>query len=63
MQKTYSIKITEGFEVNNRYVGRFEDKMECVAAARAMMAAGVFGRYCVAVPTPKTGVTLLAVPA
>lgn len=51
--KTYTVKITDGFERNNRYAGEYATKPEAIAAARAMKAAGA-GAYCVCVPTPKT---------
>lgn len=47
--KTWTIKITAGFEQGNRYAGLFTDKTEAIAAARAMKSAGA-GAYCVVVP-------------
>ncbi|AKF14562.1 hypothetical protein SEA_CAMBIARE_60 [Mycobacterium phage Cambiare] len=47
--KQYTVKITDGFEQNNRYAGLFDTKAEAIAASRAMKAAGA-GAYCVCVP-------------
>lgn len=47
--RTWTIKITDGFEQNNRYAGHYTDKTEAIAAARQMKAAGA-GAYCVVVP-------------
>ena len=47
--KTYTVKITDGFERNNRYAGEYATKPEAIAASRAMKAAGA-GAYCVCVP-------------
>lgn len=49
--KMYTVKITAGFEVNNRYVGLYETKAEAIAAARYMKANKIGGgAYYVAVP-------------
>jgi hypothetical protein len=47
----FAVKITTGFEQNVRRVGKYETRMEAVAAARWMKSrAGQDGRYYVAVP-------------
>lgn len=47
----YTVKITDGFEKNNRYMGRYETVMEAVAAARYMKSRNIGGGgYYVAVP-------------
>jgi hypothetical protein len=50
-EKSYTVKITDGFERNNRYAGSYATKPEAIAAARAMKSAGA-GAYCVCVPMP-----------
>lgn len=54
--KTYTVKITAGFEQNVRYAGNYATKPEAIAAARAMKAAGA-GAYCVAVPAKSNPAT------